>query len=83
MGVSFAVGGFYLAPWIHLWFSKGIPMIAKRTVGNKAMKNKLTATVTSTVIDQTLNSPQCNFVIMTLFGFLNSGKLMESMTASK
>ena len=23
------VGGFYLAPWIHIWFEKGIPRILK------------------------------------------------------
>ena len=51
MAISFSVGGFYLAPWIHIWFSKGIPMIANKIVGKKALKNKLTNTITSMLID--------------------------------
>jgi len=29
LGCSAAVGGLYLAPWLHVWFSYGIPKITK------------------------------------------------------
>ena len=85
LAISFSVGGFYLAPWIHIWFSKGIPFFTQRIVGKKRLKNKAINTISSMLVDQTINSAQCNFIIMTLFGVFNSPTfdLKGAMVASK
>ena len=58
MAVGFAVGGFYLAPWIHIWFSKGIPAVVSKLPGSKKIfKNMALTALTFTAIDQTINSP--------------------------
>ena len=51
IGCSVAVGSLYLAPWIHIWFEKGIPMIAKSVVSKKTLKNKKMRTFTYMFID--------------------------------
>ena len=50
------VGGVYLAPWIHIWFSKGIPMISQKLFSKAQLSNKLFNTFASMTIDQTINS---------------------------
>lgn len=51
MGCSMAVGGLYLAPWIHIWFEKGIPTIAKKLIPKKSLKKPVVSVVSYMLID--------------------------------
>ena len=51
VGCSCLVGGFYLAPWIHIWFEKGIPSIAKAVVPKKMLKKPVVSVFSYMLID--------------------------------
>jgi len=51
MGCGFAVGGFYLAPWLHVWFGKGIPCIARSVFPKKVFKHKWGTPVAFMLVD--------------------------------
>jgi hypothetical protein len=82
-----AVGAFGLAPILHKWFGEGLPWIYKNVLqrflpGIFAKSTALKEACGMILFDQTIGAVSINWLIIFLFGFLESFNASKAVAAT-